>query len=54
MAATYYNMEDYANAKTYFELSLLILSRILPSDHPEIRAVKENVESLKSVVETSE
>lgn len=48
LAETYYNMDDYINAKSYYEQSLEILMNSLPSDHPDIKTVKQNIVNLKT------
>ena len=41
------DLGDLKGAKAAFERSLMILEQVLPSDHPHIRMVQENLEALE-------
>lgn len=51
IAATYYNMDELSKSLSYFNQALEIMQIFLPDDHPNIRAIVENIETVKDEIE---
>ena len=47
IAATYYNMDEFDKSLSYFTHALEIMQIFLPNDHPTVRAIVENIETIK-------
>lgn len=50
IAATYYNMDELSKSLSYFNQALEIMQIFLPEDHPNIRAIEENIETVKNEI----
>ncbi len=49
-AATYFNMDEYDKALSYFEQALEIMELFLPEDHPNIKTIQENIAIVKNEI----
>ena len=50
IAATYYNMDELETSLSNFNQALEIMKIFLPEDHPNIRAIIENIETVKNEI----
>ena len=51
IAATYYNMDEFDKSLSYFTHALEIMQIFLPDDHPTVRSIVENLETIKKEIE---
>ena len=50
IAATYYNMGELVKSVSYFNQALDVMQIFLPEDHPNIRAILENIVIVKNEI----
>lgn len=50
IAATYYNMDELEISLSYFNQALEIMQIFMPDDHPNIRAILENIDIVKNEI----
>ena len=50
IAATYYNMEELVKSLSHFNQALEVMQIFLPEDHPNIRAILENIVIVKNEI----